>query len=359
MSSLTSEESSETQSTGTFETNQDEYNSLFINPLIHLIENQDKPFINFPAIHSNNLPVPDSMQAFHNTFQTPSNNLNPLAQSFSMNFNTETTQPKFVSTNQHKKLFVGNLPANTGLPEVLDLFKQFGRVNEQLSTVKDDNYAFIHYYSERDAECAQRALNDSYFKNRYIRVQYSTSTGHIKKTKTFDFSDEKSKCFESSPFFNSTQSSFNIFNPQLSQPLSTISQFSNKFPSSNSMYDISGQHASHKRPITGRSIPKSATSATGFNSMPPPDHSKSLLIPANSRINFQNQLQQLYQLQLLEQRKFILGQLQAESCENAAPASEFRLFKSNANLFEFENIEPSATRGQMVKSSTMSSFLNH
>jgi RNA recognition motif-containing protein len=88
------------------------------------------------------------------------------------------------SLSDRKKLFVGNLPTNTTLKELIDLFSKFGPVNEELSVVKDDNYAFIHFISESDAEMAYRELNDSFFKNRYIRVQYSTSRGHIKKTRS-------------------------------------------------------------------------------------------------------------------------------------------------------------------------------
>jgi RNA recognition motif-containing protein len=86
-----------------------------------------------------------------------------------------------------RKLFVGNLAAKTTLQELLDAFGRFGPINESLCVVKDDNYAFIHYYNEVDAERAFKAMNDSYFKNRYIRVQYSTSQGHMKKSKSNTF----------------------------------------------------------------------------------------------------------------------------------------------------------------------------
>jgi RNA recognition motif-containing protein len=79
------------------------------------------------------------------------------------------------------KLFVGNLASDATLAELIELFGKYGKVNEKLCVVKDENYAFIHFYSEKDAEDACKNLNDSFFKNRYIRVQYSTSQGHIKK----------------------------------------------------------------------------------------------------------------------------------------------------------------------------------
>ena len=89
--------------------------------------------------------------------------------------------------SDRKKLFVGNLPTNTTLKELIDLFSKFGPVNEELSVVKDDNYAFIHFLNECDAQMAFKELNDSFFKNRYIRVQYSTSQGHMKKSKSNTF----------------------------------------------------------------------------------------------------------------------------------------------------------------------------
>ena len=61
-------------------------------------------------------------------------------------------------------LISGNLPANTSLEELVAKFGEHGAVNEQLSVVKDDNYAFVHFWSEFDAERAYLALNDSFFK---------------------------------------------------------------------------------------------------------------------------------------------------------------------------------------------------
>lgn len=85
------------------------------------------------------------------------------------------------------KLFVGNLPAETTLNELTELFGKFGRINLELSVVKEENYAFIHFYKQEEAQVACNELNNSLFKNRYIRVQYSTSLGHMtKKSKSSD-----------------------------------------------------------------------------------------------------------------------------------------------------------------------------
>ena len=156
-----------------------DFDTLFLNPLIHLIDE------------------PVNLQSDTAMFQKPNANtseLNPFASNFLTSsesmFNINVERPLSQPDNSHdaKKLFVGNLPANTNFNEIMELFKQYGCVNEHLSTVKEDNYAFIHYYSEKDAESAQRSLNNSYFKSRYIRVQYSHSNGHIKKSKSKLFS---------------------------------------------------------------------------------------------------------------------------------------------------------------------------
>ena len=86
----------------------------------------------------------------------------------------------------YKKLFVGNLPSNTKLGEILEFFRKYGPINEKLSVVKDQNYAFVHFIHENDAKIALKETNDSLFKNRYIRVQFSTSQAHMKKSRTFD-----------------------------------------------------------------------------------------------------------------------------------------------------------------------------
>ena len=106
----------------------------------------------------------------------------------------------------YRKLFVGNLPSNTKLSEIIDFFKKYGSINEKLSVVKDQNYAFVHFYNEDDAKIALKDANDSLFKNRYIRVQFSTSQAHIKKSKTFDASIGIFKETAVSPPSNMTES---------------------------------------------------------------------------------------------------------------------------------------------------------
>jgi RNA recognition motif-containing protein len=100
----------------------------------------------------------------------------------SFKYNNQSNKQQ--SSGDKRKLFVGNLPAKTTLQELFNAFKVYGPINEQLCVVKDENYAFIHFHEEKDAEKAYIAMNDSFFKNRYIRVQYSTSQGHVKKTKS-------------------------------------------------------------------------------------------------------------------------------------------------------------------------------
>lgn len=107
-------------------------------------------------------------------------------------------RPKKGQINQNTKLFVGNLPLKTTLVEMHHLFSKYGRINMNLSVVKEDNYAFIHFYEEKDAERACAALNNSLFKNRYIRVQFSTSMGHINKTSFLN--NNKSKFYQSGTF---------------------------------------------------------------------------------------------------------------------------------------------------------------
>ena len=89
--------------------------------------------------------------------------------------------------NKHvTKLFVGNLPTSTTLPELLAVFRKYGPVNDKLSVVKDQNYAFIHFFNRKDAKVALKEVNDSLFKDRYIRVQFSTSQGFNSKLKGFN-----------------------------------------------------------------------------------------------------------------------------------------------------------------------------
>ncbi|CAF0716127.1 unnamed protein product [Brachionus calyciflorus] len=95
-------------------------------------------------------------------------------------------RPVRKSSQKSTKLFVGNLPPNTSLVELHHLFGKYGQINMTLSIVKEDNYAFIHYYDEREAEYACKELNNSLYKNRYIRVQFSTSLGHINKMRSIE-----------------------------------------------------------------------------------------------------------------------------------------------------------------------------
>lgn len=85
------------------------------------------------------------------------------------------------SVSERTKLFVGNLPDGTALVELFELFKPYGHLNHQLCVVKEGNYAFIHFFSERAAEKALQAVNGVWFRNRYLRVEYSVSNGHLPK----------------------------------------------------------------------------------------------------------------------------------------------------------------------------------
>lgn len=103
----------------------------------------------------------------------------------------QTTQPVWSSSSsslfangrsgERTKLFVGNLPDGTALVELFELFKPYGHINHQLCVVKEGNYAFIHFFSERAAEKALNAVNGVWFRNRYLRVEYSVSNGHLPK----------------------------------------------------------------------------------------------------------------------------------------------------------------------------------
>jgi hypothetical protein len=112
------------------------------------------------------------------------NSANPIASSLTNLAAKSSASIDRIDTgnSDRKKLFVGDLPSNTTIEELVELFGKYGKVNAKLSVVKDDNYAFMHFFSEKDAEIAHRELNDSFFKNRYIRVQFSVSQGHVKKS---------------------------------------------------------------------------------------------------------------------------------------------------------------------------------
>ena len=164
------------------------FSALFLNPIIHLIdETKQSPRAASNRVEETALSSSCSSggSSMVSGFMKESGLCKPdFLQPFSSGFNLDDQRLVSDNCGDRKKLFVGNLPPNTSLPELVELFKQFGRVNEQLSVVKDDNYAFIHFYSEKEAISAFKGMNDVLFKNRYIRVQYSTSRGHIKKSKS-------------------------------------------------------------------------------------------------------------------------------------------------------------------------------
>lgn len=159
------------QSSNACQQYEDEFNKMVVNPIMTLI---DYDATQFKSQLTNG--------------QT-NNQQRSISESSSVSMlsslNDQTSRDRNIDRT---KLFIGNLPSSTRLCELVSIFKKYGRVNEKLSVVKDQNYAFIHFYNEKDAEVALNELNDSLFKDRYIRVQYSTSTGHVKKSKTMDFS---------------------------------------------------------------------------------------------------------------------------------------------------------------------------
>jgi RNA recognition motif-containing protein len=156
----------------------DEFNKMVVNPIMHLID----------------LDASQIKNQFNNVKLNSQQRSMSESSSVSM-LSSQNEQPLKDRSIDRTKLFIGNLPSSTRLCELVSIFKKYGRVNEKLSVVKDQNYAFIHFYNEKDAEIALNELNDSLFKDRYIRVQYSTSTGHVKKSKTMDFSNRSSLCF--------------------------------------------------------------------------------------------------------------------------------------------------------------------
>ena len=142
-----------------------------------------QPLVQSPTISlassSSSFNIKNSNTMLINSQQQGSSSSNLSASAF-----TPSTMFQGSRNIDRTKLFIGNLPASTRLQELLDLFKKFGRINEKLSVVKDQNYAFIHFYNEEDAKKALIEVNDSLFKDRYIRVQYSTSQGHVKRSKS-------------------------------------------------------------------------------------------------------------------------------------------------------------------------------
>lgn len=103
--------------------------------------------------------------------------------SISTSSSSLSTAPPSLTRNRYErtKLFVGNLPDGTTLMELFELFKPYGHINHQLCVVKEGNYAFIHYFSEKAAEQALHGVNGVWFRNRYLRVEYSVSSGHLAK----------------------------------------------------------------------------------------------------------------------------------------------------------------------------------
>lgn len=116
-------------------------------------------------------------------------------------------------------------------------------MNEKLSVVKDHNYAFIHFYNRKDAQVALKEVNDSLFKDRYIRVQFSTSQGYTfnkfkgNEKKRCEFRNDESMKLKNSNYYTPSQSfmqpqNFNrstSFNSNLlSQQLSSGLQHNNK-----------------------------------------------------------------------------------------------------------------------------------
>jgi RNA recognition motif-containing protein len=169
--------------------------------------------------------------------QVPSSTCSSSASSLSINsFSGPLSSDSIMSVNSsskqsdYRKLFVGNLPSNTKLGDILEFFKKYGPINEKLSVVKDQNYAFVHFYNEEDAKIALKGANDSLFKNRYIRVQFSTSQAHIKKSKTFDASNGLFKETAISPPSSSSSSSIIMTEAQkIIQPnMRPITKSSNK-----------------------------------------------------------------------------------------------------------------------------------
>lgn len=137
-----------------------------------------------------------------------------------------------------------------------------------------------------------------------------------------------------------------------------------RFPDSSSLYDFSERAIG--RPITNRFMTKSSTMHTGFNASSSVFQApvQSLLIPASSEANIQNQLQQLYQMQLNNQRKMLMEKHAAAMnagilCSNAnLTSTEFSLFEKNGTRSDLENVVPTPIGAHLVKSNTVSNFSN-
>jgi RNA recognition motif-containing protein len=74
-----------------------------------------------------------------------------------------------------RKLFVGNLPFQTGEAELQDLFARIGQVESvqimrDMATGRARGFAFVEMVSEEDASRAAAELNQSQFGGRTIAV---------------------------------------------------------------------------------------------------------------------------------------------------------------------------------------------
>ncbi|CAF0849385.1 unnamed protein product [Brachionus calyciflorus] len=248
--------------------------------------------------HQGLLMISPHVQIQHQPFSDSTNLIKPPTRSNQLSNNG----------TDRKKLFVGNLPSNTTLDQLIELFSKYGKVNRNLSVVKDDNYAFIHFYSEVDAELAHKELNDSFFKNRYIRVQYSVSQGHIKKSRTVDFTKAQSQLISASSSYSSINSNDNQVH-KLSQSQSVMT-----FANINNSSDFNRQIG---RPIK-KTAYKSMGSSINLPSFPQSHSFDEIGILANmNQVNYTNYI---YLKSLLEQR----SQLQQ--------IEEFKLNSTAANL---------------------------
>ena len=70
------------------------------------------------------------------------------------------------------QLFVGNLPSNTRLSELINLFSAYGSIDRKRCVMKK-NYAFIQYKNEEDVDKAVQNLDEALFKDRFLKVQHS------------------------------------------------------------------------------------------------------------------------------------------------------------------------------------------
>jgi hypothetical protein len=115
--------------------------------------------------------------------------------------------------------------------------------------------SFIHFYNRNDAQVALREVNDSLFKDRYIRVQFSTSQGYVNSRNKRNNNQEKHAASSSGSGTSKYHSTF----PH-SHSTSSISNYSSLPVSSNYMNQSgmfntnSSSSSSYFRPIVGSSI---------------------------------------------------------------------------------------------------------